>query len=632
MDDNSLAGYIPAYGDRIAARRFCLENQSNMANEQKKCSLLEKLKKKMGISENQEASDHDNIGPSKRKRNAPKNNKYAEKKTRRVELGWIHNGKQVQKRKGGGTRTIDVPKESKKIDILTYAKDLFFPKGNSKFGSLDTFCYDILDYQEESVLDDDVSIGEFYTILKMGILRFYLCTRSPEGDDDDLEVKSKAIQKETSNDKSKVTEENEYMNETIVLVSADLEETFADVSDTSEVMCGPFFGEPMASQFDDTLPMQESFLQYENDEPVITSVTATQTNAPPSTQSISAGVEDNNTAAPVDIVCVTIKVHRVNLLDEMISQFKDPVLLKLQLKFTYINEQGADADGVSRDVYAAFWEEFMDHTAEGEELRVPSLSPKWQEEEWKSIGRILVKGFQDYGYFPTRLSPACAVAIIFGEHEVSTDMLFESLLMYLSQTERDLLTTAITEELSGEDRDDLLDLLDRMGVTSLPAKDNLKGIFLQVAHKQIIQKPRYALEKISLTAGETLQQMFHSPQDVQNMYEEKKPTTKKLLKLLNAIPKTQAESQSYRFLQQYIRGLDDVGLRKMLRFVTGSDVVCVNQIEILFTSLEGLARRPVSHTCGPVLELPSTYLSYPELRVEMDNVLFTKNAYEFTIV
>lgn len=30
----------------------------------------------------------------------------------------------------------------------------------------------------------------------------------------------------------------------------------------------------------------------------------------------------------------------------------------------------------------------------------------------------------------------------------------------------------------------------------------------------------------------------------------------------------------------------------------------------MFTSADGLARRPVAHTCGPVLELPWTYASY----------------------
>ena len=63
-----------------------------------------------------------------------------------------------------------------------------------------------------------------------------------------------------------------------------------------------------------------------------------------------------------------------------------------------------DANGVSEDVCAVFWAEFMDHTAEREELRVPSLSPKWQEEEWKSIVRILLQGFQNYGYFPCHLA------------------------------------------------------------------------------------------------------------------------------------------------------------------------------------------------------------------------------------
>lgn len=174
-------------------------------------------------------------------------------------------------------------------------------------------------------------------------------------------------------------------------------------------------------------------------------------------------------------------------------------------------------------------------------------------------------------------------------------------------------------------------LLDRMGVTTVPTQENLKDILLKVAHKQLIQKPRYAVEKMSV-ASHILKQTFVRPQDVQRMYEAKKATTRKLLKLLDASPTTQAENQSFWFLQQYIRRLDDAGLRKMLRFVTGSDVICVNKIEVLFTPLDGLARWPVAHTCGPVLELPWTYTSYPELRFEMDSILVARNSYEFSIV
>ncbi|CAI5671030.1 unnamed protein product [Oreochromis niloticus] len=632
MDDKTLSGYIPTYGDRIAARRFCLENSGASTKESRKNSLLEKLKEKMGINENEKKPDHEEAFVSKRKRTYAKNNRWAEKKTRKIELGWIHEGKQVRKRRGGGTRTFDVPKDSKKADILQYAKDLFFPSGKSKFGRWEVFSHDILDYQEEAVFDEDVTVGELYSALKMGILRFYLCTRRFSNDEDDEEVYDRG--KTHVNNVTQLTDSHQGDEEafhTVVISSSESRNADEDVLlDTSEVMIGPYLGEPLPCQLDDTV-IDEPFLQFEEDDLVITSITLPPTNTAVSSPDTSISNEAISSAGSYDVVCITIKLHRVTIMEEMISQFKDPALLIHPLKYTYIDEKGADADGVSRDVYAAFWSEFVDNTAEGEEFRVPSLSPKWQEEEWKSMGRILLKGFQDHGYFPCRLAPVFTVALIFGENQVSDDLLFESLLFYLSQSDRDLITRALKEDLSDEDRDEVLDLMDRLDVSVLPTKENLKGLLLKVAHKQLIQKPAYAAEKMSLVASHFLKEAFQSPQDVLQMYEDKKPTTRKLLKLLTASPTTQAEKQSFRFLHQYIRGLDDTGLRRMFRFLTGSDVICVDKVEVLFTPVDGLARRPVAHTCGPLLELPWTYTSYPELRNELDNVLAAKSSYEFSI-
>lgn len=56
-------------------------------------------------------------------------------------------------------------------------------------------------------------------------------------------------------------------------------------------------------------------------------------------------------------------------------------------------------------------------------------------------------------------------------------------------------------------------------------------------------------------------------------------------------------------------------------FVTGADVLCVPTIHVQFTELDGIARRPIAHTCGSVLELPSTYDEYTEFRPEFSNVL-----------
>lgn len=127
---------------------------------------------------------------------------------------------------------------------------------------------------------------------------------------------------------------------------------------------------------------------------------------------------------------------------------------------------------------------------------------------------------------------------------------------------------------------------------------------------------------MSAVAAQLLKTTITTTAKIQIMYTDKNKTTcRKVLKLNEARPETPAERQALGILQQHIRGLDEVGLRRLLIFVTGSDIICVTKIEVIFTALEGLQRQPVAHTCGSVLELPRTYNSYPELRVEMEDVL-----------
>lgn len=46
-----------------------------------------------------------------------------------------------------------------------------------------------------------------------------------------------------------------------------------------------------------------------------------------------------------------------------------------------------------------------------------------------------------------------------------------------------------------------------------------------------------------------------------------------------------------------------------------------NKLEVTFTKFEGAACRPIAHTCGPFLELPSTYSNFDELREQFNNIL-----------
>lgn len=91
-----------------------MENQGTSVKESKKQSLLEKLKKKMGIDGTDDKKHYEDETFAQKHKRHGKNNKWAEKPTRKVELRWIHEGKQVRKSREGGTRSLDVAKDLKK--------------------------------------------------------------------------------------------------------------------------------------------------------------------------------------------------------------------------------------------------------------------------------------------------------------------------------------------------------------------------------------------------------------------------------------------------------------------------------------------------------------------------------------
>ena len=51
-----------------------------------------------------------------------------------------------------------------------------------------------------------------------------------------------------------------------------------------------------------------------------------------------------------------------------------------------------------------------------------------------------------------------------------------------------------------------------------------------------------------------------------------------MLQLLKAEPKSDAEREWLKFLQEYIRGLENKELQTFLRFVTGSSIIIVKEI------------------------------------------------------
>lgn len=168
MDDKELSSYIPAFGDRVNLRSLCKPNTD------KKAALFDKLRKKMKVS----SSESDSCESRPTRSVNLRGNKNAQKMKRKIELGWIHDSKHVRSANGGGSRKVELHRESKKADILNEAKEIFFPNGKSKKNvSLSSVACKVLDFAQIE-FDEYISLAEMYDTVKMGMLRFHLCARA----------------------------------------------------------------------------------------------------------------------------------------------------------------------------------------------------------------------------------------------------------------------------------------------------------------------------------------------------------------------------------------------------------------------------------------------------------------------
>ena len=186
-------------------------------------------------------------------------------------------------------------------------------------------------------------------------------------------------------------------------------------------------------------------------------------------------------------------MHRIKVLEDLVSVFKDSSILDVSLKMDFINEKAIDDAGVSREVYTGFWEQFLQQ-CEGETERVPRLRPDFCAAEWRAVGRIWVKGLLDHGILPVMLSKAFILACIHGIQSVDREILMSSFLNYLAPIEKLIVERAIEGTMEDGDEEDLLDLFSRMGSHYLPRKANMRPALETMAHKAILQQPKFILD------------------------------------------------------------------------------------------------------------------------------------------
>lgn len=339
-EDSVLSQYLEV-GDRIAVKHFCMENGTDpttgaVTTKRKKESILCRLRKKIAWpGQHSKDSDDSDEGPAKK--GHLMGNVHASKKTRVIDIGWIHDHendedgnmyRQVRAKQGGLPRRHDIRKEAVKDEILVIAKEKFFVNGRSKLGNWDDFTVNILDFAHEEI-DDKETVGQIYERTGVKRLRFYLATKTKKSAKKEEMAISKKVSSPVSDFKATTSDANR--SECLTLLDPSVMPTilFKD-TDSDDLYDPDFFNDSEVIQFKPNAKIDG--LQEDNNATL-----------PYVQHRMDEHREDNNTTEPnmhSDILAFALASAGIISVEPEESQTSQPTAINF--------EQTADRRGVSQ--------------------------------------------------------------------------------------------------------------------------------------------------------------------------------------------------------------------------------------------------------------------------------------------
>ena len=297
----------------------------------------------------------------------------------------------------------------------------------------------------------------------------------------------------------------------------------------------------------------------------------------------------------------------------------DEVLAEFPLRIKFAGELAFDSGGVCWDMFSAYWEEAYKHFFDGSSLLTPVLHPHVDMSVLPQVGAVLSHGYLACGFLPTRITfPALACILLGPTIEVPSEIQVEAFADSLSSFEASVIKEALdstNSAYSEEMKTSLISILSRFGCRVCPTPQTMESQLTSIAKYEFQVKPMAALCAISsgIPSREKPFWQSYSIQELYSVYLALCATPAKVLAILEELEQVNlCQLRVMGYLQQFVGNMKNDEVRRFLRFTTGSSVLVVNRISVTFNNLSGLAHRPIAHTCGSVLELPSTYVSYIE--------------------
>lgn len=586
--------------------------------------------------------------------------------------------KQVRSNHGGGIRYLRLVKPVYKTDIIADAISAFFPEGEGFYGQSKDFLFDLAgDVAGTHKFHEVESAEEFMHRLKMKKVRCYLlATRSDPPADSSEEESTVVAMTDTQGDSSQfedfVTSETTTFESTSVNHPVSTTGSATHVAENVIVVDGasPFL--MSKESYQNVEPFQSAILlptdvtlnaslpsvslednqAFENqdtfqDEALRSSqvqsdprtsvdisphlieedmLVRRSSSVDPEIQLLSgrnSPCDDLDDTVPV---CLEIEVHRGSVCHDLINYFSCQENVDahstsfeiVMLKQDGTREVAEDNGGVLRDAMTEFLESFYLQYTVGNDYVVPVLRHDMTKENWMAVAAVFRMALKQENIFPVKIAPPFMHQAIFGECDKD---LLEPFMKFIPNVDSSLLQEAL-RDIESVDQDDLLDFMERHEAKQLPTEQNLRRLMKEIAHKEIIQTPLFVAD----SWGAVFRSLKLSKDQVDDMYRNLIPTTKKVLKML-AFPESadSFDTSLTTFVKRLVREMDCSLLSTFLRFCTGSDLAVRDRIQIRFTQSQ--IRCPTSHTCGCVLEIPRLYATEPYVTFKSEFTSVLKSKY-----
>lgn len=333
----------------------------------------------------------------------------------------------------------------------------------------------------------------------------------------------------------------------------------------------------------------------------------------------------------------TVEIERWNVVSQLMDMYsKDDHVMDRVLQFQFKGELGHDFGGLSRETYSLFWKDCSVKFFEGNDN---SFVPRngLSKEEYITLGKIIHHSYLLTGIFPVCFNQAYIQAILLGDDEVSEQLLLQSYVEYLGPYEGGKLEEILKlSNLDEEAKEFVFELEDRLGMRVSPTISTVRKIVLDMASNELLQLPMHTMSKVKKgmlmsEQGKNLWQGI-TKEDLDTIYSAQRPTPSKVASLLTPQREdiSKEENKMFGYLKRYVKSSDQRKCELLLRFCTASNNIVVEKISVSFFKSVSLEPLPIAHTCGAVLEMPSSgYPTYNNFKLVMDALLENPSSFNF---